>query len=137
MSVSEILTDLMDSVRNVTNTDNKLSVVDATSLLKSPSLMSVFSLKSVTLRNNEADVERTGDTATKYTSNVGGPGIGFYFDDTDILNHQFGNYIFDCWIRGNLTLNSIGEENNYQKSVNIKLEENTWRELRIPLFCSA
>ena len=136
MGISEKMTGLMNAVRSVANADDKLSINDAISILKEPVLMSTVNPDLTTYVPNQADIEVTADSRVKFASTVDGINIGCYLPDCANIGLRSGNYIFECLIRGNLILTRFGDENGGLIFTNIILDENQWKKLRVPFFCS-
>lgn len=126
----------MDAVRNITNANDKLGIVDATAALKEPTMMAVIDSNPMSYWSNQADREQTGDLRAKFTATVDGNNIGCYIPNMQLTA---GRYIFECGIRGNLALNRFGEENQNLIIITDSLvpDATQWQKLRIPFKWSA
>lgn len=134
MSLNDTMAALMDSVRSITGTNDKLGIADATAALKEPTIMVVSNSNPMNYILNQTDREKTGDLQAKFTSTVDGINIGCYITD---LQLTAGRYIFECDIRGNLALNRFGEESQNLIIItadiaNIVPNATQWQKLRIP-----
>lgn len=139
MSASEILKAHMDAVRSVTTTSDKLSISDATKVLKEPQLAEAFSIDPATFWENQAEKKKMEDSVWRFTSTVSNAyNVGFYILSDAIKNTgaTTGNYMFECMIRGTVSLNRIGEESQNQITVDLLFNESRWKVLRFPFAWS-
>ena len=131
MSVNDLLKAHMDAVRNITPTNDKLSISDATEILKKPQLVDTISFTN--LIPNQATMQVLDNGTYRYTSTAENWNVGGYIGSYTI---KPGPYIFECMIRGDFTLTRLAEENSGQIVTKILLDEKKWKILRIP-FLSA
>lgn len=139
MGVSDLLKAHMDAVRSVTTTSDKLSISDATSILKEPQLADAYSIDPGTFWENQARKEQVKDSAWRFTSAVSNAyNVGFYIPSDAIKNTgaTTGDYMFECMIRGTVSLNRIGEEGQNQIIVDRLFNESRWKVLRFPFAWS-
>lgn len=135
MSVNDLLKAHMDAVRNITPTNDKLSISDATEMLKKPQLADAFPLDTSNLTANQAD-HQSKNGIDRVTSLVNNHNVGVYLSYPNELSSK--NCIFECLIRGTFILNRLGDEGSrliYQGQ-DIHLDEKTWKILRVPFHCT-
>lgn len=133
MNASETLKNHMDAVRSVTTTSDKLSIRDATSMLKAPQKAGVFLLDASNTNANQAGYRQNGD-AYRFTSLVDGINVGVYLSYPSEMKQ--GSYVFECLIRGNFVLNRIGNEASGLIFEDIPLDEKDWKLFRVPFQCT-
>lgn len=133
MNVSDVLKAHMDAIRNVTTTDDKLSISDATGILKAPQTASVFLLDSSNMSANQASYQNK-DGAHHFTSLVDGNNVGVYLSYPSEMSAD--KYVFECLVRGNLILNRLGDEGTSLIFSDVHFDEKKWKVLRIPFHCT-
>ena len=135
MSVSDKMTALMDSVRGVSNTSDKLNITAATSILSAPASMLAVPLDPKRFATNQCTKELINDSGAKFVSLGDGNNIGTYFSYPDGMKP--GAYLFECMARGTMVLNRFAEENEHHIYINgADLKGTQWTMLRVPFFAT-
>lgn len=126
MSAVEMLTDLMNGVRNKYAVQDKLSVSDATNILNESGLRTVIDLDA-NLSWNNCSYAKTDDGTKVVCSSDDPHGItGFYifYDKKRIITGK--RYSFSALVKGNMEINKVGSEGPHLITLSQKLNPNNW-----------
>ena len=128
VSLSETMTSLMNAVRKKYALTDKLSIADAIGHIKPIDNNDVVDDKI--MWNVNLVTGYVIDNGMRFVANEdnssGISGVYYYYDKSKIMPTE--RYIFSTWIRGNMVMRKLGEEQDPTwNSKDLPLDSNVWK----------